>query len=53
MVLGEMPVLFYPQIAELAAIPIGSLTSRRALARRPPEAAWINSQERGATDELR
>jgi hypothetical protein len=47
------PVLFYPQIVELAAIPIGRLTSRLTLAGRPSEAAWIKSQERSATDELR
>jgi hypothetical protein len=50
--LGELPVPFYPQIAELAAIPIGRLTSRLTLAGRPSEAAWRKSQERSATDEL-
>jgi hypothetical protein len=50
--LGELPVLFYPQIVELAAIPIGRLTSRLMLAGRPSEAAR-KSQERNATDELR
>jgi hypothetical protein len=45
--------LFLSQIAELAAIPIAGLTSRLALARRPPETAWIKSQRRSATDELR
>ena len=45
MALGELPVLFYPQIVELAAMPIGRLTSRLALAGRPSEAAWI---KRGA-----
>jgi anti-sigma factor (TIGR02949 family) len=45
--LGELPVLFYPQIVEFAAIPIGRLTSRLTLAGRPPEAAWINPK-RGA-----
>jgi hypothetical protein len=51
--LGEMPVPFYPQMVELAAIPIGRLTSRLTLARRPPETAPVKSQERSATDELR
>jgi hypothetical protein len=49
--LRELPVLFYPQLVELAAIPIGRLTSRLALAGRPSEAAWI--KERSAPDELR
>ena len=48
----ELPVRFYPQIAELAAIPIGRLTSRLTLAGRRSEAAWRKSQERSATDEL-
>jgi hypothetical protein len=51
--LGEMPVLFYRQLVELAAIPIGSLRSRLALAGLPSEAAWIKSQQKSATDELR
>jgi hypothetical protein len=51
--LGELPVLFYPQIVELAAIPIGRLTSRLTLAGWPLGAAWIKSQGRSATDELR
>ena len=53
LVLGEMAALFYLQTAELAAFPLERLTSRLALARRPPEAAWIKPQERSATDELR
>ena len=51
--LGELPVVFYPQIVDLAAIPIGRLMSRLTLAGQPSEAAWIKSQERSATDELR
>jgi hypothetical protein len=51
--LRELPVLFYPQIVELAAIPIGRLASWLTLAGQPSEAAWIKSQERSATDELR
>jgi anti-sigma factor RsiW len=46
--LGELPVLFYPQIVELAAIPIGRLTSWLALAGQPSEAAWIKNPKRGA-----
>ena len=49
----RLPVVFYPQIVDLAAIPIGGLTSRLTLAGQPSEAAWIKSQERSATDELR
>ena len=51
--LEEMPVLFYRQLVELAAIPIGRLTSRRAFERRLPETARVKSLERSATDELR
>jgi hypothetical protein len=36
--LGELLVLFYPQIVELAAIPIGRLTSWLTLAGQPSEA---------------
>jgi hypothetical protein len=50
--LGELPVPFYPRIVELAAIPVGRLTSRLTLAGRPSEGAWRKSQERRTTDEL-
>jgi hypothetical protein len=54
LVLGEMPVPFDPQIVELAAIRIGKLTSQAVTpAGRSSEAAWIKSEERSATDELR
>jgi hypothetical protein len=50
--LGELPVPFYPRIVELAAIPVGRLTSRLTLAGRPSAGAWRKSQGRRATDEL-
>jgi DNA-directed RNA polymerase specialized sigma24 family protein len=53
LVLREMVLLFYRQIAKLATIPRGGLMSRLPLTLRLRETAREKYKKRSATDELR